>query len=136
MTDFIPPSNPQDHTRQIHEWGTRPERDPRIQIARPDSQKATDGSPPVTYHEPRYPRRSLAVTAMIFSVLGFVSFGILGIVGIFLARSDLTWIENRATDPRFHDLAQAAFVVGLISVLLSFSFGAFLTIVALFATAG
>lgn len=141
MTDFIPPADPQDSSQSLplpqadqpltrpssseapplltpREWGAP---GPHLGAPTRSGRKvggSTPTGPPPVHLAPRYPRRSVAIVALTMAILGFFCAGITGIVGMLMARSDLHAIENGTTDPRYHDLAQAAFIVGLISFLL------------------
>jgi len=145
MTDFIPPTAPRDPPRTFDDTapsgpstglsGTSPLGLPGQSVPPPTHDPPEWGAPLSTPQDaptspsgashlgiaaiqPRYPRRSLAIMALVMSVMGFFCVGITGILGMLMARSDLHWIENGATDRRYYPLAQAAFIIGMIGFLL------------------
>jgi hypothetical protein len=65
------------------------------------------------------PRQSDAVAALFLSILGFFCCGIPSVIGMVMGRMDINAIESGQTDPRNHNIAQAAFIVGLIATLLT-----------------
>ena len=124
MTDFIPSSAPLDGdatdrssipapTHEPHQWGA-PLGSDTVRTG-PSTGPANDLAQHGSVH---YPRRSLAIMALVMSVMGFFCFGITGLLGVLMARSDIHWIENGATDRRYYALAQAAFIIGMIGLLL------------------
>jgi hypothetical protein len=62
-----------------------------------------------------YPRKSQAVPALVFSVLGLpFCCGPLSIVGLFMGRAEMNAIDRGESDPTKRGTAQAAYIIGII----------------------
>jgi TRAP-type C4-dicarboxylate transport system permease small subunit len=65
-----------------------------------------------------YPEQSQATTALVLSILGLLCCGILGVAGLIMGNTERKAITEGRRDPVNQGTAQAAFVVGIVAVVL------------------
>lgn len=65
-----------------------------------------------------YPEKSQATTALVLSIFGLLCCGILGVVGTIMANTEKQAIATGRRDPANQGMAQAAFVIGIIAIVL------------------
>lgn len=65
-----------------------------------------------------YPENSQATTALVLSIFGLLCCGVLGVVGAIMANTEKQAIASGRRDPSNQGMAQAAFVIGIVAVVL------------------
>lgn len=65
-----------------------------------------------------YPEQSQATTALVFSILGVLCCGVLGVVGLIIGNNEKQAIAAGRRDPANSGMAQAAFVIGIVGVVI------------------
>ena len=69
-------------------------------------------------YQPSYAKPSQATTALVLSILGLLCCGLLAIPGTIMGRNEVKAIDAGLIDPRSRGNAQAAFVIGLITLVI------------------
>ncbi|MCP4223749.1 MAG: DUF4190 domain-containing protein [Actinomycetia bacterium] len=142
MTDFSsPPGRPEDEPEfglpvdppgdvPIEEpptWGKAPAPSPFGPGPGASPRQHRDDRPPTTWvpTEPNsggasqpYPRQSIAVPAMVLSVMGIACCGLTAPIGLIMGYIDLRAIDEGRTDPEKRGTARAALIVGAVSTTL------------------
>lgn len=65
-----------------------------------------------------YPEKSQATTALVLSILGVLCCGILGVVGAVMGNNEKQAIAAGRRDPSNQGMAQAAFIIGIVGIVL------------------
>ncbi|MEM1333693.1 MAG: DUF4190 domain-containing protein [Actinomycetota bacterium] len=70
------------------------------------------GSPSATY-----PERSKAGWALAWSIIGFLCCALPAIAGVVMGRNEMQAIDAGRIDPRHRGMAQAAYIVGIVALV-------------------
>ncbi len=133
MTDYPPPpGRPEDEPGfgspvEPPTWGQAPAPSPFGPSSetspppghddRPPSTWSPTGSGPSVVSQP-YPRQSIAVPAIVLSIMGITCCGITAPIGLIMGYIDLRAIDEGRTDPDKRGTARAALIIGAVSTLL------------------